>query len=481
MHGDSAECGLLGLKILHQGVADIFDFSPWYATPYISFLPHALSFELTGLSVLGLRLPSAIFGIASIASVYILVRLWFGTRVALFSTALYAVSHAAIHFSRIGLWNIQVLFYAVTAFSFLAVGLRSRSALCGAIAGMLSGMALYSYTAGRLIPLLIVLFLLPQMTRRRPRRVAAYWSAGLLLAALPLVLNYVKDPSVLSVDRTASVWVLADINRPHVEATLGVDQPAAILLEQTKRTLLGFISIGDMSGQYGTEQPLLSPFIALLALLGVLVSLFHLRDRRHAFLLAWIGLGLLLGSVLIIDPPSHTRLIAVFPVPFIFAALGLGALTSLVARRFTLRGPEVAIVYLLFVAQSAAFNLAGYYGFAQQQEAVPREWDVLKVMARNGGRYDYYLFTGPFLFADSPVLRLFSTGTRAVTAFSEADLPRRLARDAAFVVMPEFRRISMAILDHYPGAERSEVTEEGVVKAYVYRCTAENGCRGGIG
>lgn len=482
IHGDSAECGLQGLMLLDGKVGDVFNFSDWYWTPYLSFVPYAASFLVTGPSIVGLRLPSALLGVATLVPLYFLVRGWFGIRAAMLVAALYAFSHSAIHFSRIGLWNMQVLFYEVTAFALLSRGLRRGSALWMTLAGIVSGLALYSYTAGRLIPIIAVPFLVAQLTRTQWRRVArgiAYFSAGMLVTVVPLVINYIKDPTVLDVDRTASVWVLSAENQAHVESTLGTSSTLGILWEQTRRTLAGFVTMGDASTQYGTWQPLLSPITAVLGLAGLALVLWRWREPRYLFLLLWLMLGLILGSILIIDPPSHTRLIVLFPVPYILAALGLDAMLRRARGRIAFHGANVLALYVLVVAQSAAFSLSGYYKFTQKMLVESREWDVLMVLERSGPRYDYYLYTGPFLLADSPIFRLFSTGTRAVNGFSEMDLPDRLARDATFVLTPDFRRIGMAISERFPGAEREVLDQQGVRQLLVYRCTADNGCRHG--
>ncbi|MEO8605632.1 MAG: glycosyltransferase, partial [bacterium] len=324
VHIDTAECGLRGLALLHGTVADPFDFSPWYSTPYLAFVPYAASFAACGVSLFGLRLPSAVFGTLSLVPLYFLVRTWFGARAALFSTALLAVSHAAIHFSRIGLWNIQTLFCTLTAFALLAVGLRRNRALSVYSAGVVSGLALYSYTAGRLISIVALTFLASQLLgRRRWRtlRLAAFYGLGVAIAATPLLLNYVKDPGALTFDRTASVWVLADDNRAHVEGTTGATTAAGILATQLTRSFAGFATRGDTSSQYGTEQPLLSPIVALLSVAGLALTLRRLAVPRYRFLALWLGLGLLLGSVLVLDAPSYTRLVVVFPVPYILAAI----------------------------------------------------------------------------------------------------------------------------------------------------------------
>lgn len=48
VHLDTAECGLRGRAILHGQVAEVFDFSPWYHTPYLSFLPYTASYAAVG-------------------------------------------------------------------------------------------------------------------------------------------------------------------------------------------------------------------------------------------------------------------------------------------------------------------------------------------------------------------------------------------------------------------------------------------------
>jgi 4-amino-4-deoxy-L-arabinose transferase-like glycosyltransferase len=480
IHIDTAECGLRGLALLRGAVADPFDFSPWYSTPYLGFVPYALSFAAGGISLLTLRLPSAVFGTLSLVPLYVLARTWFGVRTALLSTALLAVSHAAIHFSRIGLWNIQTLFCTLTAFALLAVGLRRNRALAFYGAGLVSGLALYSYTAGRLIPLVVLVFLAVQclgQRRRRTLRLAGYYLLGFAAAVTPLVLNYVKDPSVLTSDRTASVWVLADDNRAHVEATTGVRTAPAILATQTARSLGGFVGRGDTSSQYGTEQPLLSPWMALLGAVGLIVALRSIAAPRYRFLVLWAGLGLVLGSILVIDPPSYTRLVVIFPVPYILAAVGLAALLRGVRRRLPLHGSMSAVACVVVVALAAAFNLAGYGRFIEFMRQMPREWDVLQVMARAGGSRDYYLFTGPFLLGDSSVFQLFAADARTVSCFSEEDLPERLSRDAVFIVQGEFRGLGMAISERFPGATREVIEDEGRRQMVVYQCSRDNACR----
>jgi hypothetical protein len=147
-------------------------------------------------------------------------------------------------------------------------------------------------------------------------------------------------------------------------------------------------------------------------------------------------------------------------------------------RGYAMRQAEVAAAFLLLVAQAGAASVVGYYQYNRQVLTMTREWDVLRVFRRHGDDYDYYLYTGPFMLADAPVFRLFSAGTRAVSGFSETDLPDRLPRDAAFVLTPEFRGLGVEITERFPGAERQESVERGVQQMIVYLCSERNGCRG---
>lgn len=483
-HLDSAECGLRGLALLNGEVPDPFDFSPWYNTPYVSFLPYAASFAAFGVSVATLRLPSAVVGSLGMAPLYVLVRTWFGARAALLATALFAVSHAAVHFSRIGLWNIQTLFLELSAFALIAAGMRRRSAFALYSAGIVSGLALYSYTAGRLVLVVAAAFFIVQtiwsVGRLRVLRLAAYYVLGAAAAAVPLALNYVKDPSALAADRAASVWVLAEVNRPHVEATIGHTTTPAILGTQLLRSLEGFVTLGDTSTQYGTTQPLLSPWIALLCVVGLAAALRRSAAPRYRFLLLWTALGLALGSVAVLDPPSYTRLVVLFPVPCILAAIGLAAVLRRVSAWRPLSQADATAAGVIVAVLAVAFNLGGYHRFVETMRQMPREWDVLSVVNRFGNHNDYYLFTGPFLLADSPLFQLFAPDARAVSGFSEQDLPERLAQDSVFVIQGSFRGLGAAISERFPGATREVLAEGEPQQLLVYQCSLDNGCRSAV-
>ncbi|MGD9252725.1 MAG: glycosyltransferase [Holophagae bacterium] len=439
IHGDSAECGIQGLHILKGLVPDIFDFSQWYTTPYLAYMPYAASFAIFGLTVLGLRLPSAILGILCVIPLYFLVRGWFGPRVARIACGLFAFSHSAVHFSRIGLWNVQTLFVELTSFALLFAAIRQRRALPAALAGLAAGFALYSYTAGRLIIVVIAAFLAIRFLverRRRPVELFAVFATGAVVAAAPLILNYVKNPNIIRTDRTGGVFVLAESNLEHVYFDTGEISTAEVLWLQTKKTLGGFVSLGDASGQYGTRQPLLSSATAALAVAGLLILLCGIRRPDSQFLLLWAVLGLVLSSILVMDPPFHPRLVVLFPVPYILAGVALERLLRpLLEAGGAIRAAAVLLI-LAAITQSAYFDLTGYRDYLRTIDAETTEWDIIEVLGRVGTEHDYYLFGGPMITVPLPGLRLFAEKRRLVIGFTPRDVPHDLQRDTVFVAVP---------------------------------------------
>ncbi|MCW8985005.1 MAG: glycosyltransferase [Thermoanaerobaculales bacterium] len=485
VHGDSAECGIQGLDILLGRVGDVFSFSPWYSTPYPAHLPYTISFALVGKTVFGLRLPSAIVGTLCMIPLYFLVRGWLGVRAARITTVLFALSHTAIHFSRIGLWNIQSLFLALVGFAFLAAALRKGSAVLASFAGIATGLGFFTYTGGRLILVVSVALLALQLLtgpRQRLFHVTGFVAAGFAVAMTPMIVNYAKDPERFEKGRAGEVFALAESTRLHVESVTGEKSPYGILRYQTIESIKGFFSQGDRSGQYG-GMPLASPLTAALMLAGILFTLSRFRETESRLVLLWAGLGLLLGSILIIDPPSHTRLIVLFPIPFIFAALALETAFSWLSRRGK-RWPRIAIFVAcaLVIGQAAAFNLDGYNRYLERINREGRIWDVIKVIEKIGKGHDYYFFGGPTMSANAPGLRLFTGEHRIVESFTPTDVPHYLRRSTVFIIPallphlePQMRNIGTVITERFPNSTREVITKQDEPQLIIY--VAENGGR----
>jgi hypothetical protein len=305
-------------------------------------------------------------------------------------------------------------------------------------------------------------------------------SAGLIVALSPLFLSYMKSPEVLESDRTRSVLILTDGARPRAESTTGRSDLAGILRVQTFRTLEGFWDRHDESGQSGIRMALVSKMTAVLALAGLLIALARFREPTNRLMLLWAGLGLLLGSILIIDPPSHTRLVVLFPVPFLFSTLTVEtAFRWLERRRKHWVAPVIVTVCLFVVGHSAFFNLSGYARFARRVENEARIWDIIEIVHEYGKDHDYYFFGGRGMSATAPPLRLFATEYRMATAITPADIPQVLDRDTVFIIptfLPEnehqLRHVGSVITERFPESHRTVIGDPDEPTLVLYEARA---------
>lgn len=163
---------------------------------------------ILGLGELAVRLPGALFGVASVLMVFLLVKeLFKNERLALLSSFLLAVSPWHLHFSRGG-WEVNVATFFITAgvWAFLR-GLRERKWFYLAALSFVA--ALYTYHAARVVaPLLglgLVLLYRKELFKDIKKVVFPAFAGVLLL--IPLVFDFLGPAGI---SRAAGVGLFAD-------------------------------------------------------------------------------------------------------------------------------------------------------------------------------------------------------------------------------------------------------------------------------
>jgi len=155
----------------------------------------AFCFQLFGISVLTLRLPSIIFGTLTILGTYLLGKELFNTRVGLIGSFLVSVGYWAINFSRISFRANMLPTILVFSFYFLWKGLRTKSWTDFAIGGSIFGIGLHTYIAFRIAPAILVVALISLMLTRQ-NFLKEYWKKMavfvlfFLLAASPMLYTF---------------------------------------------------------------------------------------------------------------------------------------------------------------------------------------------------------------------------------------------------------------------------------------------------
>ena len=99
--GDEAAQGLESLRVLTGELRNPFA-TGWFAVPTMSFFFNSLSLRIFGTDIVGLRLPWALVGTATLLVTFLLVKQLTDWRLGLITSVLLTTYHYHIHFSRLG-------------------------------------------------------------------------------------------------------------------------------------------------------------------------------------------------------------------------------------------------------------------------------------------------------------------------------------------------------------------------------------------
>ncbi len=290
----------------------------------------AAVFKVFGSSVLTLRGTAAAVGVAGVIATYIAVRR-FGRGPALMAMAWTAGSLWMIAVSRDGFRNILTVLVGAAA---LAVLLRwgdqpSRWTAVGA--GVVTALGFWTYQPLKLLPLLVILWLL-WMHARQPERFQALrstwrWATiAFVVVVAPMVYTAITDFSgyfgraaFVSVFNSGSMS--QDSYPVHIVKTLGM-----------------FFVTGDPNPRHDVAAlPLLGPILVVPFLLGM----WHCWRRRddHGYALTLLGLSVFLVPPLVANEggaPHFLRSLGL--APYVAACIGLGCVEAIaIARRLAQR------------------------------------------------------------------------------------------------------------------------------------------------
>lgn len=306
----------------------------------------ALTMAIVGQTPFALRLTSAFWGIVLVALTYAWARRNFGRSTALWTAAGLALSFWGVSTSRMGLRSVTlpVLFAAALLVSRLAE-VKPASLARAAAAGLLLGLAFYTYLAARVMPGVLLLFGLYLFLFKRDhwRKHWRSWLATLFVMALvaaPLFFYLRAHPA-------AEIRV-GQLDSPLRSFLSGDPRP---LLKNVIQTM-GVVSFrGDGFIPYNIPgRPILDPLMSVLFYAGLVVALFRWRTPAHALALLWLGVGFSPALATGVDA-ANLRAIGAQPVLFLFPALALeGVRTVRVGqvRIFTLVG-GTALALVLFL------------------------------------------------------------------------------------------------------------------------------------
>ncbi len=295
-----------------------------------------LFITLLGDNALALRLPAALLGIILVAVSHRLIKTLYNRQTATIAALILAITFFPTFYSRLALRAIMLPVLSGASAYFFWQALQHQHRRHTITAALLAGLSLYTYMAGRVVPIFYALYFgslfLFSWGQARARL------RGFLLFSL---LGCVVIAPLL--------WYLA--SHPGAEArTAEIDAPLRALLAGDLTLVWAnaklIIGVFGWSGDPLWRQnvafaPIFNPLTAILFYAGVALALWR-HSKADMFALLWLATATI-PSTVTVDAPSTIRMINMLPFLGLFPAL---AITSLLQKNAMLGRLLIAVCFI---------------------------------------------------------------------------------------------------------------------------------------
>jgi 4-amino-4-deoxy-L-arabinose transferase-like glycosyltransferase len=478
--GDEASVGLEARKILSGEKTDFFD-TGWSGQPNWSFMPTAFTLQVIGDNITGVRAASALMGILAVLFVYLLGKEMFNKQVGLLAAAFLALYPVHVHFSRVGVNNINDSITVVLTLWLVIRATRSGRVGDYALAGVATGLTLYTYVGSRLVFImafgsLIYLAIIQRDFLRKNLTALLVYLGATVITIAPMVYFFTTHPDIF-ITRIGQEGILFNgwLARHAQETGQSV---LAILVDQFSKSVLVFIGRGAYGMFYNSPQPYLTILASILFLLGMVYAFTKLRHYPNVILLGWFWAVILLGGMLTLNPPSNTRMVMTGPAVALFVAIGLWQLTEVLthlnlAARW--RSVLLAAMVLFFSWENGSFYFGEYrtnYYFQDPHGELAME--AGQQLRSLGPNCTLFLMGQPRVFTGFPTFAFIApdNAKHDITLESLENYYPMIYQGLVFVAIPENEDALVQIAEWLPGGTwqaipRKSTTDEALYYAYI--------------
>ncbi len=372
--GDEGTIAMDGKELLGPGPrSDVFGTGS-NSSMHLGMLPAGIGPRLWSSPIGGARLLYGVIGTLAVAATAATAGLLGGSWAAIAAAALIALCPHHLYFSRSAQNVVLDSLFVTVGVLFLLAVLRSGSPRYACLAGAFSGLALYGYGGGRVMPVVLlmslpVLFWRFRATRRRQLLIALGLVAGFLVAGGPNI-RFAASHFADWNGRFNQTSVFAPAWHREELALRGSE--ASLLINQFRMGVIGLLSspptIEDFMG-----HPMIGP--PVLPALGIVGLGWVLGRRRFAegFLLALVVGGNLAGVALTLSTPQPQRASSLVPMLAILGGAAFAGFLGLLPERVG-SAPVRPALGALLVGLFLARQVAGF----------PLDWDAY---GEAGGRH----------------------------------------------------------------------------------------------
>ena len=459
----------------------------WLTNPTLPLFLMALPIKLFGSTATAIRLLSPLIGALTVLATF-----WIGTKlwrleVGLIAAVLLTGSHFHIHYSRLGLpiiWDGLLMLLALGL-----LGIAWQESIDGngrrstwLWAGTAVGLNIYAYTPSRVLPLILVLLLLGAVLFQRRIVTAQFRNilaafALTLVVALPQILTY-NNQSGLFMERFNEISITGQQTNWLAQEALNTGRSEAqVLWQQTQKALLSFNTSQDNSPAFGSGSPLLKNGLALLFILGVMMSILRVKQHQYGMALLWLLIPLAWG-VLLIETPSSHRLVAVLPIVCLLAAIALVGIGEWVIALYKSnestaeKSRHLLLPVLLVIAAVIALNeMLFYFGaYRQTHTFADRNTEIAHGVADylntlDGDTTTAFFYGPPNMYINFPTIPFlaqeFSANQNLFDVPPEGEtavLPDPTSPTITFIFLPERAHEIAATQAEFPGGKQQTIS-----------------------
>jgi 4-amino-4-deoxy-L-arabinose transferase-like glycosyltransferase len=412
----------------------------------------ALLFKFTGPLALGSRIVSALMGTLTVLATY-----WLAWELpaddrrrhatAIIAAIVYSIMLTAIATARSGWHAPSFALLAMLCVAALLHARRLSRQRWFVIAGVLAGLAQYTYPSTRLLPVWLIAILAIDLLRQRGQRRTVLIQYGFAAAAaflvfLPLGAYFVQDPQ----------WLFERAQ----QTSAGIDLGQNIL-----KTLLGFVVQGGTDNLHNVPgRPLFDPVLRIFFIIGLAVCVIKHRTP-HLILLSGVAI-LSLAVLLTGSAPLTRRWTGVFPLAAIVVAIGLISTVNWLTDRWpTQRGRVLATALVCIVVFiGAGWSIADYFGSYAANPQLFWEYDrgITQAADYMRGQPDKRFFLTPYdRFYEVVLLTLAEQPREPIQSYNGmacALFPAKTDRVTEWMVITEKDQLTVPLLKRiYPAGQ----------------------------
>jgi 4-amino-4-deoxy-L-arabinose transferase-like glycosyltransferase len=294
----------------------------------------AASYAHFGVSPLTTRLPAIIAGIVTVPVTFLLVKEWGtsafrddrsrATRLALLTSGLLAISFWHVQMSRNAHRDILLPLVQAIGFFFLWRALRTREWKMFAASGAVLGLAIYTYSPGRFVGVLLAIFFAIELLAARfgnSRQIFQWRGVTItavcaLIVMVPIGIYFAQNP-------------LQFIRRFDSASIFNASEPISALASSVSGNLTQFVIPGSgyESQHYNLPgKPVFDLFLAPWFIAGIILALVRLRAAEYRFLLLWFVVMMVPPFLTSDMIPKGVRGFGTLPGALIFVAIAMDAL-----------------------------------------------------------------------------------------------------------------------------------------------------------